>query len=150
MYKVLKAIETKKDTDSLCVVGEKDTFNFLNHSRLSLYIKISVAFVLKCNKLYFILYMANTLNMETLCTACVLNQSDKIPCPYPSELCKGLPSSFSCSCLWAVGPSLHPLDFPSFNFQLNHHPLHNPLLYPPLLTPEPAINNLFLLYSHST
>lgn len=42
--------------------------------------------------------MTNTLNTENLfitTTACVLNQSDKIICPSPTVLCKGLPSYLS-------------------------------------------------------
>lgn len=48
-----KSHNNKKDIDSLCVVGDKDISNFLNHYRLSLNTKISVAFVvvLKYKKL---------------------------------------------------------------------------------------------------
>lgn len=56
-----KSHDNKKDTDSLCVAGDKDTSNLLNHCRLSLNTKISAAsfVVLKYKKLYFVLYMVN-------------------------------------------------------------------------------------------
>lgn len=56
-----KSHDNKKDIDSLCVVGDQDISNFLNHCKLSLNTKISVAFfvVLKYKKLYFVLYTVN-------------------------------------------------------------------------------------------
>ena len=94
--------------------------------------------------------MTNTENLFVMTTACVLNQSDKIICPYPTVLCKGLPSYLSNVAASDQKALFLQAQLSAFNVQLNHHLLHNLLFYPPLPTPVPPRNNPFLLYSHST
>ena len=100
-----------------------------------------------------ILYLANRLNMETLCIMMavhVLNQSDKRVCPHPKVLCKCPPifltqfppSDQKAVCLQAL--------LSSFSVHLNCHLLPNLFLHPPLPILAPARNNLFLLNSRST